>query len=140
MRPGCWVSDSLLQVDQGLMLTVLLNAVVVDICPNINGCHLGDQVVNGGHSSHEKACQTLACKKLMTGDESFLEVASVRHDEKDSLLHIQVEYPHGETTAKLRVTGWRTATRADMQVEQTTVPHPTYKIGADVGSVSACSK
>ena len=33
--PGCWVSDSLLQVEQVLVLAVLLNVVVVDICPNI---------------------------------------------------------------------------------------------------------
>jgi len=28
------------------VLAILLNVMVVDICPNINGCHLDDQVVN----------------------------------------------------------------------------------------------
>jgi hypothetical protein len=47
MRPGCRVSDGLLQVSQVLMLAVLLTVAVVDICATLNGCHLGDQVVSG---------------------------------------------------------------------------------------------
>ena len=46
-----------------------------------------------------QACQTWACKKLTTGDESFLEVVSVHHAKKELLLLIQVEDPHGEATA-----------------------------------------
>ena len=46
-----------------------------------------------------QACQTWACKKLTTGDESFLEVVSMHHAKKELLLLIQVEDPHGEATA-----------------------------------------
>merc|ERR1719502_897710 len=45
MCSGVGVGDGLLEVGQVLLLVVLLNVVVVHICGNVNGCHLGDQVI-----------------------------------------------------------------------------------------------
>merc|ERR1719215_1092137 len=47
MCTGSWVGDCFLQMSQILMLTVLLNVVVINICFDVNGCHFSDQVVCG---------------------------------------------------------------------------------------------
>merc|ERR1719420_67057 len=47
MCAGIWVSDGLLKVGQVLVLAVLLNVVIVDVCVDVDGCDLGDQVIGG---------------------------------------------------------------------------------------------